>query len=131
LQANRVWFNDGTGRFTDSGQALGAESSYGIDLGDLDGDGDLDVFVANYLTAENQPAPNTVWLNNGAGVFTLHEHPLGMERSLSVALGDLNGNGALDAFIANGGAYNEPNTVWFNMKVHIYLPLVLKNAGGN
>ncbi|MBN1922259.1 MAG: VCBS repeat-containing protein [Anaerolineae bacterium] len=131
LQANRVWFNNGEGEFTDSGQALGAEPSYGVDLGDLDGDGDLDAFVANYLTSENQPAPNTVWLNNGAGVFTVHAQPLGMERSLSVALGDLNGAGALDAFIANGGAYSEPNTVWFNRTCQIYLPLVLRNAGGN
>ena len=44
-QANRVWLNDGSGTFTDSGQSLGDSSSWAVALGDLDGDGDLDAFV--------------------------------------------------------------------------------------
>src|SRR5918992_1389654 len=35
-QANRVWLNDGTGQFLDSGQALGNAVSLGVALGDLD-----------------------------------------------------------------------------------------------
>jgi len=45
------------GRFSDSGLRLGNGISYGMDLGDLDGDGDLDAFVAN------NDSPNAVWLN--------------------------------------------------------------------
>ena len=56
-QGNRVWLNDGSGSFTDSGQSLGTWWSYSVSLGDVDGDGDLDAFVANW----NQG--NRVWLN--------------------------------------------------------------------
>jgi len=38
-EANRVWENDGTGTFTDSGQELGEEPwhvSWGVSLGDLE-----------------------------------------------------------------------------------------------
>lgn len=50
-----VWLNDGAGNFTDSGQTLG-----GIDwdLGDIDGDGDLDVVDEN-----------NVFLNDGSANF--------------------------------------------------------------
>ena len=43
--------------FTDSGQSLGSANSFSVALGDLDGDGDLDAFVANYSSTAN-----TVWL---------------------------------------------------------------------
>jgi hypothetical protein len=54
--ANYVWRNDGSGSFSDSGQRLGSSVSQGLALGDLDGDGDPDAFVAN-------DAANKVWLN--------------------------------------------------------------------
>ena len=42
---NSVWLNDGAGKFEDSGQNLGDSSS--VELGDVDGDGDLDLAFAN------------------------------------------------------------------------------------
>ena len=50
--------------FVDSNQALGNSNSQDVSLGDLDGDGDLDAFVANW------PQPNKIWLNDGNGTFT-------------------------------------------------------------
>lgn len=107
-----VWKNDGTGSFTNSGQTLGNSSSESdaVSLGDLDGDGDLDAFVANYGASLAQP--DKVWKNNGTGTFTDSGQSLGNSLGTDVALGDLDGDGDLDAFVTNG--YNSPNTVWRN-----------------
>jgi hypothetical protein len=114
-QPNKVWLNDGNGNFNysgNNGHTLGNSYSHNADLGDLDGDGDLDAFVANYITQ-----PNRVWLNDGAGNFTDSLQVLGDFSSLDVDLGDIDGDGDLDAFVANQGysAYTPgPNTVWKN-----------------
>lgn len=90
--------------FSDSGQQIGNQQSAGVALGDLDGDGDLDAFVANRY------AGNTVWLSDG-GTFVDSGASLGDHNSADVALGDLDGDGDLDAFIVNGG---EGNRIWVN-----------------
>jgi hypothetical protein len=94
------------GFFKDTGQNLGSSSSFGVALGDLDGDGDLDAFVANAYQ------PNKVWLNDGNGAFTDSGQSLGSSESWDVVLGDLDGDGDLDAFVANG--YDGANKVWLN-----------------
>jgi len=107
-QPNKVFSNDGSGNFTDTGQSLGNSHSYGVGLGDLDGDGDLDAFVANYGSG------NEVWLNDGSGTFSDSGQSLGTSNSLDVALGDLDSDGDLDAFVANVGVSGQPNKVWLN-----------------
>jgi hypothetical protein len=106
LRANKVWLNNGSGTFTDSGQGLGDSESSGVALGDVDGDGDLDAFIANINK-------NKIWLNNGSGTFTDSDQVLGNSGSRGVALGDVDGDGDLDAFIANSYLSNA-NKVWFN-----------------
>ena len=92
----------GSGFFTDSGQRLGGGDSWGVALGDLDGDGDLDAFVGNGLFAENgQPQPNEVWLNDGRGRFVSNGQSLGNEYTGDVALADLDGDTDLDAMVVN------------------------------
>ena len=65
---SKVWINDGNGNFTDSGQSLGSQSPDG-ELGDMDGDGDLDALIAN------ETQGNKVWINigNGIGDITLNQ----------------------------------------------------------
>jgi hypothetical protein len=103
-QPNKVWENDGGGKFSDSSQSLGSSASYAVALGDVDGDGDLDALAANY----NQP--NKVWENDDAGNFSDSGQSLGSSSSFAVALGDVDGDGDLDAFVANYN--NQPNKVW-------------------
>jgi len=111
---NKVFLNDGSGVFVDSGQALGDSSTRIVRLGDLDGDGDLDAFAGNSDPPKNDISPNTVWLNDGSGTFTDTGQRLGNLRTLNVALGDLDGDGDLDAFVTNAGRYGEPSKVWLN-----------------
>ena len=95
------------GIFVDSGQLLGSSPSYDVALGDLDGDANLDAFVANYGSGGKA---NTVWLNDGSGTFTDSGQQLGSSDSYHVALGDVDNDGDLDAFVGNFG----PNRVWLN-----------------
>jgi len=108
--ADWVFINDGDGslysgagfRWTD--QRLGSYQSRSVELGDVDGDGDMDA-----VTAALWPDTNHLWLNDGNGNFTESNQPLG-PGSEHVALGDVDRDGDLDLFIAVGGA----NQVWLN-----------------
>jgi hypothetical protein len=77
---------------------ISAETTANASLGDLDGDGDLDVVLAKGF---HSPLVNVVLLNDGKGHF--EQHSLGdiADRSFSAPLGDLDGDGDLDIVIGN------------------------------
>ena len=79
--------------------------SYDLALGDVDGDGDLDFFEANY-------GPNKIWENAGGWNFYDSGQTLGSSKSYDVALGDVDGDGDLDAFVAE---LEGPDQVWLNV----------------
>lgn len=102
---NRLWQNDGSGCFSNSGQTPGLASSRGLAVGQLNADSFPDVFVANHS------ADNEVWLNDANGSLTLNSQTMNpAANSLDVALGNLVTGGGLDAFVANEAGFE----IWSN-----------------
>lgn len=87
-------------------QLPSVKSATGLKLGDLDGDGDLDLFVAMLK------APCVMFRNDGRGHFTDSGQQLGDNASFAVALGDLDRDGDLDAFVCNSD--EQEDTIWLN-----------------
>ncbi len=100
---DEVWLNNGLGHFTNSGQSLDTVLSAMPALGDLDADGDLDVYLASEPYA---PHPDEVWANDGSGTFTLFRTVDENYAGGGVTHGDLDSDGNLDAFVF-GNDYDE------------------------
>jgi uncharacterized protein (TIGR02145 family) len=86
-----------TALFVDSGQTLGDVRTFVMAPGDLDGDGDIDLVVLDFL------GPSHVWINDGGGRFTDNGQLLGGEGGHGAALGDLDGDSDLDLFFVHNG----------------------------
>ena len=72
---NRLYINDGSGRFTKSRQVLPSfifESTSCVRAADYDSDGDIDLFVGVRLTpfSYGYPCKSYILQNNGKGIFT-------------------------------------------------------------
>ena len=103
----RVYFGDGRGRFSDSGQRLARPAgAFRPVAHDLDGNGTVDVIVGE-----------TAWVNDGRGRFTAASSPLAdpdAGRVRQCRLADLNGDGKVDLFAIVTGANLET-------KIHVRL----------
>jgi hypothetical protein len=103
LNDGRVYFNDGKGKFTDSGQRL-TRQGHGLGIGDLDGDKDPDLFIACAGFTQNNvesQIPSKIYFNDGKGVFRDSGQDLG-DKSYSgtgVILFDADGDKDLDALV--------------------------------
>ncbi|HEY7057810.1 MAG TPA: CRTAC1 family protein [Vicinamibacterales bacterium] len=104
---DRLYHNDGNGHFTDVTEASGISKAdgngLGVATGDYDGDGWLDLYVANDAT------PNQLWLNRHDGTF-VDAGPLSgaalnaagnPEGSMGIASGDFDRDGDEDLFVTN------------------------------
>ncbi len=119
-QANNLWLQRGDGAeasFVDEALLAGAsvnglgkaEASMGVDAGDFDGDGDLDLFLT-HLTGET----NTLYVNDGRGFFedaTVARDLAAASRTLTsfgTSFFDADGDGWLDLLIVNGAVKTIP-----------------------
>lgn len=118
--------NDGRGHFGEAALFSGvayntdgrAQAGMGVDFGDLDGDGNLDVFVTTF-----SHDTNTAYRNLAHGVFAdaTSESNLRMASWFYLGWGtrfvDLDNDGDEDLFVANGHVYpdanrGDPNTAY-------------------
>jgi enediyne biosynthesis protein E4 len=126
-----LYHNRGDGTFEDVTDRAGVANAGGTAIGaaflDIDNDGQLDLFVANYLTfdpnyqlyfsADAYPGPlaykaqlNKLYRNRGNGTFEDVSGPSGIQipghRAMSVAVLDYNRDGAPDLYLSNDGTPN-------------------------
>ena len=109
--ANQLWLAREDGSFVDDALFAGAavnsagrpEASMGVDAGDFDNDGDLDLFMT-HLMGET----NTLYVNQGKGLFEDRTSEFGLSSGSSRYTGfgtawlDYDNDGWLDLLILNG-----------------------------
>ncbi len=126
---NVMYRNDGDGTFTDVTNEAGVGNGQKVGAGtcflDMDGDGDLDLYAANYLEFSNdthakvqaitklmyavpryyRPVPDTLYRNNGNGTFTDVSAESGVNTQagwgMGMICGDYDNDDDTDIFIAN------------------------------
>jgi len=134
--ANVFYRNDGDGTFTDVTEQAGLSDplwSVSAPWLDYDGDGDLDLYVANYLeydegafrdfyAAQGYPGPlaykgqpDHLYRNNGDGTFSDVTEKAGLldpdGRAMSAIAVDLDQDGDQDIYVANDAM---PSAYWVN-----------------
>jgi hypothetical protein len=114
-QPDVLYRNEGGGRFLDVTARAGVAGSgrgMGVLASDFDGDGRVDVFVANDAEA------NALWRNRGDGTFEDVAPTLGVafngqglaEANMGIALGDTDGDRLPDLLVTH--FFGEHHTLW-------------------
>ena len=121
---NRLFHNNGNGEFEDVTASAGIEKEFGHGLGivtaDFDGDGWIDIYVAN------DGDPNQLWINQKNGTFKNEALLAGAavnrdgkaEAGMGVDAGDFDRNGTEDIFVTH--LMDETNTLYTNLGKGIF-----------
>ena len=119
-EANHLWAGRADGGFSEEALFRGAalsglgrpEAGMGVEIGDVDGDSDLDLLLTHFADETN-----TVYLAEPGGGFTDGSIGLGLgalglgTTGFGTALLDLDLDGRLDAVIANGRVARPPGAL--------------------
>ena len=109
-QQNKLWLNDGKGRFVDRSSLLPKDNDItnAVALGDVNGDGRLDIICANGHRSRNAAQQNRVYLNQGNARFidaTATALPKRAGITLALTLADVNQDRRLDLVFAEASAF--------------------------
>lgn len=89
-------------------QNLGAQNTYQVGLADLDGDSDLDAVFAS-----SQTSTTPIYLNDGAGNFTLTGQFLLTYQGHGLGMSDFDGDGDIDLFLTYAD-FTRASDIYFN-----------------
>lgn len=136
---NYLYRNDGSGHFQEVGLWSGAafdvnsaaQAGMGVVPGDIDNDGKIDLFIANFAQDSS-----TLYINTGDCLFVDESQSRGLRDptygplSWGGALADFDLDGDLDIFVANGHIYPQADDSPATGTSYAQLNLVLANHEG-
>ena len=137
---NKLYLNKGNLRFEDITKQAGVESNStwntGSVMGDVNGDGLLDIYVCAVVGLKNLTGHNELFINNGDNTFTERSAEFGLDFETycsSAAFLDYDRDGDLDIFLLNHAIHTPESFGHANLRnVRTYETggKLLRNEGG-
>lgn len=111
---NKLYLNKGDLKFEDITESSGVEGNSdwntGVVMGDVNGDGWLDIYVCAVVGINGFDGHNELFINNGDNTFSEQSEAYNLDfdnYSSNVAFLDYDGDGDLDVYLLNHAVHNE------------------------